>query len=52
MLQAKKAKLYAKGQRAFGENKIQDLKQKSQELANLPISWHFVGTLQTNKINK
>jgi pyridoxal phosphate enzyme (YggS family) len=45
------AKLYAKGQRAFGENKIQDLKQKSQELANLPISWHFVGTLQTNKIN-
>jgi pyridoxal phosphate enzyme (YggS family) len=45
------AVLYEAGQRAFGENKIQDLKEKSQALADLPIQWHFVGTLQKNKIN-
>lgn len=43
--------LYEAGQRAFGENKVQDLKQKQEELAHLPLSWHFVGTLQKNKIN-
>ena len=44
-------KLYESGQRAFGENKVQDLKQKQEELQDLPIAWHFVGTLQKNKIN-
>jgi pyridoxal phosphate enzyme (YggS family) len=43
--------LYHAGQRAFGENKVQDLKQKQEELEHLPLSWHFVGTLQKNKIN-
>lgn len=43
--------LYQAGQRAFGENKVQDLKQKMEELNELPIEWHFVGNLQTNKIN-
>ena len=43
--------LYEAGQRAFGENKVQDLKAKSEELDELPIEWHFVGTLQKNKIN-
>ncbi|CAM3863489.1 YggS family pyridoxal phosphate-dependent enzyme [Arcobacter cloacae] len=43
--------LYEAGQRAFGENKVQDLKTKSEELEELPIEWHFVGTLQKNKIN-
>jgi hypothetical protein len=43
--------LYNAGQRAFGENKVQDLKTKMEQLADLPISWHFVGTLQKNKIN-
>lgn len=43
--------LYEAGQRAFGENKVQDLKEKMQELEELPIEWHFVGTLQKNKIN-
>ncbi len=43
--------LYEAGQRAFGENKVQDLKQKQEELNDLPISWHFIGTLQKNKIN-
>ncbi len=43
--------LYKAGQRAFGENKVQDLKTKMEQLEKLPISWHFVGSLQKNKIN-
>ena len=43
--------LYNIGQRAFGENKVQDLKTKSSELEELPLEWHFVGNLQKNKIN-
>lgn len=43
--------LYENGQRAFGENKVQDLATKNEELAELPIEWHFIGRLQTNKIN-
>ena len=44
-------KLYKIGQRAFGENKVQDLKTKSIELQDLPLQWHFIGHLQKNKIN-
>jgi PLP dependent protein len=44
--------LYESGQRAFGENKVQDLKEKSTILDDFPIQWHFVGRLQTNKINQ
>ncbi|MDD5401037.1 MAG: YggS family pyridoxal phosphate-dependent enzyme [Sulfurimonas sp.] len=43
--------LYEIGQRAFGENKVQDLKAKSSTLEELPLEWHFVGNLQKNKIN-
>lgn len=45
------AKLYNIGQRAFGENKVQDLKAKSIALDEFPLEWHFVGNLQKNKIN-
>ncbi|WP_324170650.1 YggS family pyridoxal phosphate-dependent enzyme [Sulfurimonas sp.] len=44
-------KLYQIGQRAFGENKVQDLKLKIKDLDELPLEWHFVGNLQKNKIN-
>jgi len=44
-------KLYNIGQRAFGENKVQDLKTKAKELEELPLEWHFIGNLQKNKIN-
>ena len=44
-------KLYNIGQRAFGENKVQDLKAKADELEELPLEWHFIGNLQKNKIN-
>ncbi len=45
------SQMYDIGQRAFGENRVQDLKSKVKELENLPIEWHFIGRLQTNKIN-
>ncbi len=46
--------LYNAGQRAFGENKVQDLREKVEgaESAGLPLEWHFIGTLQENKINQ
>lgn len=44
--------LYHAGQRAFGENRVQDLKAKMQILDTLPLEWHFIGSLQTNKINQ
>lgn len=44
--------LYNIGQRAFGENKVQDMKIKVDALEDLPLEWHFIGTLQKNKINQ
>lgn len=44
--------LYNIGQRAFGENKVQELKSKSKILEGLPLEWHFIGNLQKNKINQ
>lgn len=44
---------YEYGQRDFGENKVQDLFEKAQDLESLAgLRWHFIGTLQSNKINK
>jgi len=40
---------YAAGQRAFGENYVQELQGKAAELADLAIEWHFIGPLQSNK---
>ncbi|MCR4737055.1 MAG: YggS family pyridoxal phosphate-dependent enzyme [Bacteroidales bacterium] len=41
--------LYNEGQRAFGENKAQEMKAK-HEILPKDIEWHFIGHLQTNKI--
>lgn len=38
------------GQKIFGENYAQDLRDKSRELADLPIEWHFIGHMQKNKV--
>jgi PLP dependent protein len=38
------------GLRDFGENRVQELAMKAGELADLPIRWHLVGHLQTNKV--
>ena len=41
---------YALGQRAFGENYVQEAKAKIDALAGLPgIEWHLIGPLQSNK---
>ncbi len=42
---------YQAGHRDFGESRVQDLKNKSELLHELDIDWHFIGRLQTNKIN-
>ncbi len=40
---------YKAGQRAFGENYLQEALPKIQHLTALNISWHFIGNIQSNK---
>ena len=40
---------FAAGQRAFGENYIQEGVDKIQALADLPLEWHCIGPIQSNK---
>ena len=40
---------YNSGQRIFGENKVQELVQKQEELPK-DIQWHMIGHLQSNKV--
>lgn len=40
---------YEAGQRDFGENKVQELARKSEELPK-DINWHMIGHLQRNKV--
>lgn len=37
------------GQRAFGENYVQEALPKMAALADLGLEWHFIGPLQSNK---
>jgi pyridoxal phosphate enzyme (YggS family) len=39
----------AAGQRDFGENYLQEALAKMDELAGLPLTWHFIGPIQSNK---
>lgn len=39
----------AAGQRAFGENYVQEGAEKVDALAGLGLEWHFIGPLQSNK---
>ena len=41
--------VYNLGQRVFGENKVQELREK-QPLLPQDIQWHLIGHLQTNKV--
>lgn len=42
--------LYAAGQRAFGENYVQEAVEKTRALVDLSaIEWHLIGPLQSNK---
>ncbi|HHJ4328364.1 TPA: YggS family pyridoxal phosphate-dependent enzyme, partial [Klebsiella pneumoniae] len=40
---------HACGQLAFGENYLQEALEKQQQLADLPLEWHFIGPIQSNK---
>lgn len=42
---------YQYGQRDFGENRVQELLKKQQELPK-DIRWHLIGHLQTNKVRQ
>ena len=41
--------LAALGVRDVGENRHQEAQEKAAELADLPLTWHFVGQLQSKK---
>lgn len=50
---AKKIKqVYDLGIRLLGENKTQEAEIHMQQLVGADITWHFIGKLQKNKINK
>lgn len=40
---------YQGGQRAFGENYLQEALDKMALLSDLPLEWHFIGPIQSNK---
>lgn len=43
------AEAHACGQRAFGENHVQEALEKITRLVHLPLEWHFIGPIQSNK---
>jgi hypothetical protein len=44
---------YMAGIRDFGESRVQEAASKQQQLQDLPgITWHFIGSLQSNKAKK
>ncbi|MCS6999192.1 MAG: YggS family pyridoxal phosphate-dependent enzyme [Aquificaceae bacterium] len=38
------------GLKTYGENRVQEFLRKEEELRDLPIDWHFIGRLQSNKV--
>jgi pyridoxal phosphate enzyme (YggS family) len=40
---------YVAGQHAFGENYLQEALEKMSQLSELPLQWHFIGPIQSNK---
>ena len=40
---------FAAGQRAFGENYLQEALAKQAALSDLSIEWHYIGAMQSNK---
>src|SRR5919109_3412221 len=43
---------WAAGHRDFGENRVKEALRKIDEAADLPIRWHLIGHLQTNKARR
>jgi pyridoxal phosphate enzyme (YggS family) len=46
---ARISEAFAAGQRAFGENYVQEALEKMDALAHAGIEWHLIGALQSNK---
>ena len=42
-------KAYESGLTAFGENYAQEMAEKARDLSSLPLTWHFIGPIQSNK---
>ena len=43
---------WAAGQQDFGENKVQEALQKIDQTADIPVRWHLIGHLQSNKARR
>ena len=44
--------LYGLGVTHFGENRVDALLEKRENLHDISVVWHLIGTLQTNKVKK
>lgn len=42
--------IFEKGQKLFGENYVQEALEKQKLLSSFPLTWHFIGHLQKNKV--
>ncbi len=42
--------LYEQDIKVFGENKVQDFLDKYEAFPHKDVTWHFIGTLQSNKV--
>jgi PLP dependent protein len=38
------------GQRDFAENYLQEAEEKQEQLASMPVNWHYIGRIQSNKV--
>lgn len=45
-------RLYSAGHRTFAENYVQEALLKQETLKDLDIEWHFIGSLQKNKVKQ
>ena len=43
---------YAAGLTVVGENKVQEALEKAALLSDIPLEWHLIGHLQTNKVKQ
>ena len=43
---------YAAGLSVLGENRVQEAVEKAADLEDLPLEWHLIGHLQTNKVKQ
>jgi pyridoxal phosphate enzyme (YggS family) len=43
---------FGAGQVDFGENRVQEALQKISETADIPVKWHLIGHVQSNKAKK